>query len=184
MEILGFPPQRDAQVLKLQPDEGIQVISATRFVVAGGYSQYFAEYTQVIVDVYQDGRVFLRKEISKRKAINRETLGQSINVFQYPTVAEFRAAHPVVAKQILDYLREEKLRLPWVEDRSPDIMLKVHKCKFCGATKPIKEFPAADGTFDQIHDDCCSCRREYCKREKCFCIAPEQDKCKTCSARK
>lgn len=171
-------------MVRLPPEAEAQVLSATRFVVSSGYSHYFAEHTHLIVDVYQDGRVIVRKEISKKPEINREDVGRSVNTYKYQTVAEFKAAHPVAAKQIKDYLVAEKLRLPWVEDRSPDLQPITHKCKFCGEVRSIKEFPLKDMSFDGVHDDCCDCRRIYCKREKCFCIAPEKPQCKACPVRK
>lgn len=168
----------------MQPETEVKITSATRFIVSNGYSHYFAEYAHLVVDVYQDGRVVVRKEISKKPEIALGEVGKTINSMQYPTVCEFKAAHPVAAKQIKDYLVREKLRLPWVEDRSPDMQLVVLKCKFCGETKSIKEFPIKDMSFDGVHNDCCACRRIYCKREKCFCIAPEKPECSSCEVRK
>lgn len=159
------------------------VISATRFVVPGEFSSYFGQSRLMVVDIYQDSKVVVRKETYKHGRVDRAELGQSVQTYIYSTVGEFKSAHPVEAKRIIEYLREAGLNLPWVESRSPDLRLKTHKCKMCGAVKQIADFPINDGAFSGVHDDCCDCRRAYCKREKCWCIAPQGDKCKTCIAR-
>lgn len=165
--------------------EGIPVISATRFVVPMDYSHYFKEHPCLVVDVYQDGRVITRREAYRRDgSINRESLGLGANPRTYGNVSEFRAAHPVQAAEIIKYLREQQLHLPWVEDRAPDLQPKTHKCRWCGEEKHLLDFPQTDGNVIGVHDDCCECRRKYCSREKVWCIANLTDKCNNCSARK
>jgi hypothetical protein len=161
-------------------EEDLIVVSATRLIVPRGYSSYFGDHTYDVVDIYQDGKVFVRQETYKRQGVSRERVGQGVSVKIYQTVAEFRAAHPVTAKQIMEYLRESNLHLPWIEDRSPDLKQQTSKCKICGEIKHIKEFPAKDMSFSGIHSDCCACRKVSCIKEGFWCIAPATEKCREC----
>lgn len=102
----------------------------------------------------------------------------------YDSVQEFAEAHPVIMFEILGWCREHGKNFDaYLASDETNVVPISKKCKRCGKTKPIGEFPKRDLAFDGTHDDCCQCRIVECTRIKAYCTAPVKDECATCPVR-
>jgi hypothetical protein len=136
-------------------------------------NDFFGTITRAL-HIYHGGKVTLLT----RRGTRHE------NVTEYNSIAEFIAANPVIAKEIINWCRENKINLDsMISSKGTDMVPITKNCKKCGKEKGIGEFPKNDLTFDGRHGDCCECRISECQRIKAYCATPGQEQCRTCPVR-
>ncbi|MDD5010426.1 MAG: hypothetical protein PHC68_18750 [Syntrophorhabdaceae bacterium] len=99
----------------------------------------------------------------------------------FSTVKGFSEARPVVMAEIFTWCRQHgKTFEELTEAEGNDIVQVTRACRVCKQALPLTAFPQKDLSFDGVHEDCCECRIEECKRIKAWCSATPREKCLKC----